>query len=259
MLDRSRSGTMVKHVFFIAIALAATAMCQVASAQIARPQPGQPGGNRGPGGGPGGAPGNRNNGQQGNRPEEKPEVKLPDDPRLIDIHKAFVAAAEKLAAEYERTNNSDKARACYEEILRLVPTYTPAEEKLKVIQAKEATAERRAGEVFANKGWQDVGINVVAGKPLAIKATGSWTMKMTYVLPPDGIEIPKELQNFPLGALVGKIATSPTDEDAKVFLIGAATNIKAEQDGRLFLRIYDSDPDDNLGKVSVVIEGTFKK
>ncbi len=249
---------MVKHVFFLAIAVAATALGQVASAQIGRPPTGGPGGFRGPGGGPGG-PGGRNNGPGNRNNDEKPEVKLPDDPRLIEIHKAFVLSAEKLAAEYERTNQGDKARACYEEILRLVPTYAPAGEKLAVIQQKEATAEKRNGDVFANKGWQDVGINVVAGKPLSIKATGSWTMKMTYNLPPDGIEIPKELQTFPLGALVGKIATSPTDEEAKVFLIGSSTNLKAEQDGRLFLRIYDSDPDDNLGKITVLIEGTFKK
>jgi hypothetical protein len=82
---------------------------------------------------------------------------------------------------------------------------------------------------------------------------------MTYNLPPDGIEIPKELQNFPLGSLVGKIATSATDDEAKVFVVGAGTSFTAEADGRLFLRMYDSDPEDNLGKVSVYIEGTYKK
>ena len=38
--------------------------------------------------------------------------------------------------EYERTNQVDKARDCYEEILRLVPTYTPAADKLKAIDRK---------------------------------------------------------------------------------------------------------------------------
>jgi hypothetical protein len=44
-----------------------------------------------------------------------------------------------------------------------------------------------------------------------------------------------------------------------VFLIGSSTSFTAERDGRLFLRMYDSDPSDNLGKVSVYLEGTFKK
>jgi hypothetical protein len=198
------------------------------------------------------------NGQnrQGNN---QPTVQLPADERLIELHKTFVASAEKLAAEYERTNQQDKARVCYAEILRLVPTYTPAEEKLKAIRAKEEIADRKPFDVLANKGWQDTGVNVVAGKPISIKATGTWTMKMTYTLPPDGIEIPKELRDFPLGALVGKIMTSPTDDEAKVFLIGPATSFTAETSGRLVLRMYDSEPDDNIGKISTYIEGTFGK
>ena len=80
---------------------------------------------------------------------------------------------------------------------------------------------------------------------------------MEYTLPPDGIEIPKELRDFPLGALVGKVMTSPDDEEAKVFLIGSGTKFTAEKDGRLVMRIYDSDPTDNNGKMSTMIEGTF--
>lgn len=197
--------------------------------------------------------GQRNN-RQNNGP---PQVVLPSDDKLLALHKAFVEGAEKLAAEYEKTNQIDKARACYVEILRLVPTYGNAQTKMAAIQVKEESANRKPFDVFANKGWQDTGINVVAGKPISIKATGQWVMKMEYTLPPDGIEIPKELRDFPLGALVGKIMTSPTDEDAKVFLIGSGTKFTANQDGRLVLRIYDSDPEDNSGKMSTMIEGTF--
>lgn len=199
--------------------------------------------------------------QQGNKGQnnQEKEVKLPEDPKLLELHKNFVLAAEKLGLEYETKNQHDKARSCYEEILRLVPSYTPAAEKLAQIKQKEATAERRTVDVFANKGWQDVGIGVAAGKPIAIKSSGSWTMKMSYNLSPDGIEIPKELQNFPLGALVAKIATSPNDEDAKIILVGTEKSFTAETDGRLYFRMYDSDPDDNNGKITVYLEGTFKK
>jgi hypothetical protein len=207
-------------------------------------------GNRG---GQGGGGGNNNNNN------DVPEVKLPDDPRLLDIHKNFVLAAEKLGAEYETKNQIDKARACYEEILRLVPSYTPAAEKLAAVKQKEATAEHHKFDVFANKGWQDAGVGVATGKPVSIKASGEWTMKISYPLSPDGIEIPKELQNFPLGALVCKIAASPTDEEAKVILVGTSKSFTAESDGRLFFRMYDADPVDNLGKITVYLEGTFKK
>lgn len=196
-------------------------------------------------------PGNNN----GNGP---PPVVLPSDEKLLELHKAFVVGAEKLAAEYEKANQTEKARACYSEILRLVPTYTPAQSKMAEIRVKEESANRKPFDVFANKGWQDTGINVLAGKPVSIKAAGSWTMKMEYTLPPDGIEIPKELRDFPLGALVGKVMTAPDDEEAKVFLIGSSTKFTAEKDGRLVLRIYDSDPADNNGKMSTMIEGTFQ-
>jgi len=240
---------------FQATAFLATAwVVESASAQAPRLPPGMRAGPGAPGGG-----GQGQAGRGGNNAQPKPEFKLPDDPRLIEMHKTFVLGVEKLATEYERTNQIDKARSCYEEILRLVPTYTPATEKLAGIQQREATAERRSMDVYANKGWQDAGLNIVAGKPVSVKSSGIWTMKMTYNLPPDGIEIPKELRDYPLGALVGKIGTSPTDEEGKVFLIGSSTSIIADRDGRLFLRMYDSDPEDNIGKLTVSIEGTFKK
>jgi hypothetical protein len=242
---------MSKFPLFLAIALATVLATDAAGQQFRAPtRPGMqgPGGNRGNQGG--------NNNNNNNAPRE---VKLPDDPKLLELHKNFVLGAEKLAAEYERMNQIDKARNCYEEIIRLVPTYTQAAEKLATIKQKEATAEHRTIDIYANKGWQDVGVGVAAGKPVSIKASGSWTMKMQYNLSPDGIEIPKELQNFPLGSLVAKIATSPTDEEAKIINIGTSKSFTSDIDGRLYLRMYDSDPEDNLGKISVFLEGTFKK
>jgi hypothetical protein len=248
---------MFKFIRIIALAIAVATFCRAASAQQFRPQ--QPGMQR-PGGNNNNNPNNqRNNGNNGNAPD-KPEVKLPEDPRLLDLHKNFVLGAERLASEYESKGQIDKARSCYEEIVRLVPTYTQAADKLAVIKQKEAVAEHRTIDVFANKGWQDAGVNIGAGKPVSLKATGAWTMKMSYAnLSPDGVEIPQELRNFPLGALVGMIAASPTEADAKVFIVGASTSFTADRDGRLFLRMYDSDPDDNLGKISVYLEGSFKK
>jgi tetratricopeptide (TPR) repeat protein len=245
---------MLKFISLATIALTTAWFGSTASAQQFRQQPGQqrPGMNNNNQ--------QRNNGNNNNGNDEKPPVKLPEDPRLLELHKGFVIGAEKLATEYEAKGQIDKARSCYEEILRLVPSYTQAADKLAVVKQKEAIAEHRTIDVYANKGWQDAGVNIYTGKPVSLKASGAWTMKMTYNnLPPDGVEIPKELRDFPLGALVGMIATSPTEADAKVFIIGTSTSFTAERDGRLFLRMYDSDPEDNLGKISVYVEGTFKK
>jgi hypothetical protein len=209
--------------------------------------------------GGGGQPAGNQPGNQAGGNRRPPQVELPDDPKLLELHKNFVLAAEKLAGDYERGGQNDKARNCYSEILRLVPTYTPAEEKLAKIKEKEATAEKKLFDVYANKGWQDTGIQVIQGRPISFHSTGQWTFKMTYNLQADGLEIPKELRDFPLGSLIGLIAESTTDKDVKPFLVGADKSFEAPKSGRLFLRIYDSDPEDNTGRIGVVVEGTFKK
>jgi len=228
-------------------ALALSAADIVSAQPPRRPQNNQPGRQNGPGGG------NRQN-------EEKEEYKPPDDPKIIKLYETMIFSMEKLAADYEKANQSDKARSCYEEILRVAPKYTAVQDKLKAIKMKEAIADRKPFEVLANKAWQDTGVNVVEGKPLTIKATGTWNMKMAYELPPDGIEIPEELRDFPLGALVGAVAEpGSSPEDIKPFLVGSSKSFEPPKSGRLLLRIYDSDPQDNTGKLSVMIEGTFTK
>jgi hypothetical protein len=234
------------------VAALAILAADVVSAQAPRRPPGtQPGGNQ-PGGN---RPGGNRQGQN-----EAEEYKQPEDPKIIELYKTMILAMEKLAADYEKTNQTDKARECYVEILRVAPKYTVVQDKLKAIKMKESIAERKQFEVFANKAWQDTGVNVAEGKPISIKATGSWSMKMAYTLPPDGIEIPEELRNFPLGALVGAIVEPNTPPDEmKPFLVGSSKSFDSPKKGRLLLRIYDSDPEDNTGKLSVTIEGTFAK
>lgn len=200
----------------------------------------------------------RNGGGQGSG-GNRSQVELPDDPKLLELHKNFVLSAEKLAGEYERAGQVDKARDCYTEMLRLVPSYTPAAEKLAKLKEKEATAEKKLFDVLANKGWQDTGIVVQQGRPLSFHSSGQWTFKMTYNLQADGLEIPKELRDFPLGSLIGLIAESTDDKEAKPFFIGNDKSMDAPKSGRLFLRIYDSDPDDNMGRIGVIVEGSFKK
>ncbi len=220
--------------------------------------------------------------------DKKEDFKLPEDQRLLKIHESFVKEAEKLALEYEKTNQFDKARSCYEEILRLVPVYTNAQSALDKVKTKQYSAETKKFDVLANKGWQDSGVIVGAGKPIIIRADGSWTFRMTLDLSADGIEIPKELQAFRLGALIGMIddgsgtamhSTSNSREDRDgdggrgdggrsegdrsredkngPFLVGSQYEFTPEKNGKLLLRMYDADPTDNQGKMNVQISGSF--
>jgi hypothetical protein len=278
--------------------------------------------------------------------------KLPEDPRLLELHMQFVKKAEKLGAQYQQDKQLDKAIACYKEILRLVPTYGPAQAAMAKIFNKQVTAQKAVVDCMATKGWQDTGVDIVAGKPLVIAAKGTWKLRMEYPVTGDGIEIPRELRRFNLGSLIGIIIgegqtlnpkleappepkeeakpsadgqappaegqppaaaepprdpaqeqqqqRDPDDDDdddrppmatpqqpqqgadsggdhhhhspfdshagsddddgkPRPFYIGKLAELVPSKSGRLYLRMYDADPDDNIGKMTVQINGTFGK
>ncbi|MEK6236794.1 MAG: hypothetical protein N2C14_18970 [Planctomycetales bacterium] len=187
---------------------------------------------------------------------KKAESRLPDDPRLLKIHKDFVLKAEKLAVEYEQKKEYDKARTVCKEILKLVPRYPGAQAMLSKIANIEATAETFEMDVLADKDWQDTKVNVLADKPITILAKGSWKFNMSHDLSADGMEIPKELRDFKLGSLIGIIETGDL-KDMKPFLIGSRFRLVPEKSGRLYVRMHDSNPKDNTGKVTIQMQGTF--
>src|SRR5438094_10066078 len=83
--------------------------------------------------------------EEGNKgpKEEKPKVKpLPDDKKLLSLHLDSVKKAVKLANEYEGTKDWGKARAGYEEILKLVPQYPSAIAKLAELIQLEAWSQK---------------------------------------------------------------------------------------------------------------------
>ncbi|HEY5313700.1 MAG TPA: hypothetical protein VIK18_14325 [Pirellulales bacterium] len=187
---------------------------------------------------------------------EKEEVKLPDDPRLLDLYRQFVNSAEKLGADYEKNNQFDKARVCYEEVLRLVPHYYKGEVNLARAKDKQANAERKIVSVMANADWQDTGLTLAAGKPVIITSTGFWDFHMSADVSADGMEIPKEMRDFNLGALLG-VVDDGNPKDAKPFFVGAHLEFTARRTGRLLLRMHDSDFADNTGKLQVTISSSF--
>ena len=190
--------------------------------------------------------------------EEKPKVKpLPDDRRLMTLHFDFVKKAEKLANEYEGDKDWGKARAVYEEILKLVPQYPSANAKLEEMIKREAGAQKTLVTVKADTDWQDSGIELIEGKPIIIQVTGTWVFHLEVETTADGLSIPKELRDFPLGCLVGMI---PSDDPklAKPFVLGSGKQFISDRSGKLFLRMYDTDPRDNRGSLKVEIHGTFK-
>jgi hypothetical protein len=202
-------------------------------------------------------PGNRRN-VKPPTPPRKPS--LPADPQLLGLHKEFVAKAEKLAVEYERKKQFDKAREVYESMVRLVPNFASAEAGLQRILGNQRIQDRKLVTVEANQMWQDSGVNLQVGMPVHTEVKGTW--KVVYETGPKGIELPKEFQQrdgrIKLGSLIGVVVNSPTElKDAKPFPIEHGKNFTAIKSGRLFLRMFDVDHTDNDGKMLVLIQSTF--
>ena len=99
-------------------------------------------------------PGNRRNAKPSTPPKQP---LLPEDPQLLGLHKEFVVKAEKLAVEYERKKQFDKAREVYESMVRLVPNFASAEAGLQRILGNQRIQDRKLVTVEANQMWQDSG------------------------------------------------------------------------------------------------------
>ncbi len=195
---------------------------------------------------------------RGGQGQENEGAALPDDRRLLALHRSFITNAEKLALEYERERDLDKAKAVYGEILKLVPQYEAAQAKLEAIRQMEANAGRATFKVRADRPWQDTGITLVPGKPIAMRANGAWTFQFKAELTAEGISIPQELREFNLGSLVGYVETGDP-ETSKPFVIGPEKSWVPTAGGRLFLQMYDNDTRDNQGELTVEFLGTFEQ
>ncbi|HTU26843.1 MAG TPA: hypothetical protein VMF30_15650 [Pirellulales bacterium] len=178
------------------------------------------------------------------------------DKRLTALHAEFIKKAEKLAGEYVRSKQPDRAVVVYEEILKLVPDEPRAKQQLDKLRQFEAVAGRKVFEVQAKADWQDTGIRVIAGKPLKLAASGNWTLNVSQEVGPDGMEIPKVLKDVRLGALIGMI-NDPAAKESKPFVIGASTELSTKESGPLLVRIHDPEPADNRGSLTLEITGRF--
>lgn len=193
-----------------------------------------------------------------NKKKDEPPP-LPNDQRLLALHREFVLKAEKLANEYERAKQTDKAAAVYGEILKLVPAYGKARAALDKIHERELSSNRVVFEVMANKDWQDTGVRVETGKPIRLTADGTWTLNQSQKLGAEGMPaLPEQLKDFPLGSLIGVIAIGDRKK-IKPFLIGQRLELAPEQSGPLLVRMHDLESSDNQGRIMLEITGRFER
>ncbi|MDO5579610.1 MAG: hypothetical protein Q4G69_00610 [Planctomycetia bacterium] len=117
-------------------------------------------------------------------------------------------------------------------------------------------------DLSANRGWQNSGIKLEAGKSYRIRAAGRFTIADPHGdLPctPGGITL-RYYQGYPIGQLLGILLTSDAGSD-RIFPIGNGTRITPERSGTLYLKINDSGGrvEKNKGTFKVRIEETDGK
>lgn len=200
------------------------------------------------------------NKQRGREKEEEKVKPLPNDPELLNLHRDFVNKAEKLAQKYERDKQWSKAKDCYEQILRLVPQYPAAKQKVQDLLQMESVAQTHVVVLPANEKWKDTGLLLIEDRPVSIRATGTWTFRLTGEVSANGLKVPEELREFDPGCLVGMIIPPDTTDvkEIKPFMIGTEKQFLAPRSGRLFVQIYDNDVRDNEGELTLEIKGTFQ-
>lgn len=188
-----------------------------------------------------------------------------------DVVKDFSTRLGRIAMQYEQSGAHDKAKAAIELILKVSPNDEVAKRTLDRIAREELTENKKVVRVLANQSWQDTGLRVMAGRPVAISAQGQWVFKMSRSVGPEGMEVPDEMRRFPLGALLGIIdpvtsAASEAKSEGKrekggprPFLIGSQQVLTPQATGRLFLKIHDTDEQDNSGQLTVTVSGYVKE
>lgn len=187
---------------------------------------------------------------------------VPADPKLLSLHKEFITKAQKLAGEYERKKQLDRAREVYQSVVRLVPGYQDAESGLERILQMQSMKDRKIVKVNASLGWQDSGIKLEKGMPVHTEVKGTWSIVLETG--PDGVQIPERSRlrdpRIKLGALLGAIVTSESElKNAQPFVVKPGDDFVVKESGRLFFSVYDVDPSDNRGEMMVLVQSSFSK
>lgn len=183
-------------------------------------------------------------------------VKISNDPEIRKLQAAFVKDAEILAKKYEKEKDFSKARDVYQEILKIAPAHQQANQRMSEIMQYEMAAKSHKFSISAKDDWQDTGVTAIEDRPLNIRATGKWTLRIEAQIGPEGMPIAKELRDFDPGCLVGMIE-GPDKDDNKPFVIGAEKQFIPKVSGKLLMRIFDNDTRDNDGSVDVEVMGMF--
>jgi hypothetical protein len=197
------------------------------------------------------------------------------DNKANEIQAGFIKEAEELANGYFEAGDYDKSRILLRSIQALDPNHPQLDAKLKRLDEESITSNAVELEVNSHDGWVPANILVSQGKPIRIKAEGSYKLSIAGTLGPAGLPGGKSPMEFagdlPIGALIGYVPDPNADPNAepmegnekdkkkeRAFFIGGGCDYVPTRTGPLMLRINCPD-NKNTGKIKVQITGTLAK
>jgi hypothetical protein len=194
------------------------------------------------------------------------------DAKANEIQTGFIKNAEELANDYYEAGDYDKARILLKSIQALEPEHPNLDTKLKRLDEESLVSNELDLDVNSHGGWEAAGIILTEGKPIRIKAEGTYKLAVAGTLGPAGLPVGNPLEfagDLPVGALIGVVMNTdntPRDDKEKErdkkkdrpFLIGEGCDYTPVRTGPLLLRI-NAPENKNTGKVKVQISGNLKK
>lgn len=216
-----------------------------------------------------------------------------------EVLRDFATRVRRIAIQYEQAGDHEKAKNTLRLLLQSAPNDVEAKALLDRISRQELAANKTTVKIFANQGWQSAGVQVQEGKPVVIETKGTWVLRMNRVVGADGLEVPYDMRDFPLGSLIGAIdpaagsvpepraetadrralldairetapaaprdspaaakGKKPTELNPRPFLIGSKKVLTPAVTGTLYLKVHDSIEADNSGELIVTISGQVRQ
>ncbi|NUQ63306.1 MAG: hypothetical protein HUU20_12575, partial [Pirellulales bacterium] len=143
--------------------------------------------------------------------------------------------------------------------------YDVARNAIVFTPGKPLPAEGAQVRVAADRGWQNSGLRLEAGKTYRLRASGRYQLgdrPRTWWCEPGGVSI-RYYHGLPLGILLAAVRPDEGAADGPTPLVrplavGLGADLKPEQSGTLYLRINDSGAElaDNAGEATVEIART---
>ncbi|WP_339746517.1 hypothetical protein [uncultured Rubinisphaera sp.] len=180
------------------------------------------------------------------------------DQQAEQAHKAFLETSADLAREYEDLGELEKAKGILEQMLKLAPDLKQVKDKIDSLEEARIAGNEAILEVDASQSWMPANVAVVKGNTIRFESNGEFRMLVNQTVGPDGVaskDVKTDLATgVPLGALMGLIVDAK-GKSSDPFSIGKTGEMKAPQDGQLFVRVNVPPQSKCIGKIKLRITG----